>query len=61
MTMATPPAIRRGLFVVALGFVLLDVFVAWRFQTDIEQARARVAHRSMIVATPCGQIEYQEA
>jgi hypothetical protein len=61
MTMATPPGIRRGPFVVALGLVLLGLFVAWRFQTDIEQARARVAHGSMSVATSYGQIEYQEA
>jgi pimeloyl-ACP methyl ester carboxylesterase len=59
--MATPTGVRKVLSVATLGLVLLGVFVAWRFQTDIEQARARVAHGSMIVATPCGQIEYQEA
>ena len=39
----------------------MGVFVAWRFQTDIEQARDRVAHGSTIVATRCGPIEYHEA
>jgi 2-hydroxy-6-oxonona-2,4-dienedioate hydrolase len=46
---------------VALGSVVLGVLVVWRFQTDIEQARARVAYGSTVVATPCGQIEYQDS
>lgn len=59
--MTTLSRTRGLLVIVTLGVVALGAFVAWRFQTDIEQARARVAHGSMIVATPCGQIEYQEA
>jgi pimeloyl-ACP methyl ester carboxylesterase len=33
----------------------------WRFDSDIKQARARVAHGSVLIATRCGLIEYQEA
>lgn len=33
----------------------------WRFDSDIKQARARVAHGSVLIATRCGPIEYQEA
>jgi pimeloyl-ACP methyl ester carboxylesterase len=53
--------LQRLLVIVTLGIVALGAFVAWRFQTDIEQARARVAHGSTVFATPCGPIEYQEA
>jgi pimeloyl-ACP methyl ester carboxylesterase len=53
--------LQKLLLIVTLGIVALGAFVAWRFQTDIEQARARVAHGSTVVATPCGPIEYQEA
>jgi pimeloyl-ACP methyl ester carboxylesterase len=59
--MATLTGIRHSLFVVTLGIVVFGVLVAWRFQTDIEQARARVADGSTVVATRCGQIEFQEA
>jgi pimeloyl-ACP methyl ester carboxylesterase len=53
--------IRGLLVIVTLSVVALGAFVAWRFQTDIEQARARVAQGSTIIATRCGPIEYQEA
>jgi 2-hydroxy-6-oxonona-2,4-dienedioate hydrolase len=53
--------LQKLLLIVTLGIVALGALVAWRFQTDIEQARARVAHGSTVVATPCGPIEYQEA
>lgn len=55
---------RRGKSVLvfcALGFVLLGVIVAWRFQADMQQVRARIAHGSTVAATACGPIEYQEA
>jgi 2-hydroxy-6-oxonona-2,4-dienedioate hydrolase len=52
---------QRPLVVVALGIVALGAFVASRFQADIEQARARVAFSGTVIATPCGEIEYQEA
>ncbi|MFZ4602084.1 MAG: alpha/beta fold hydrolase [Caulobacterales bacterium] len=52
---------RGALIIVLLAIVALGAFVAWRFQADLEHARARIARGSTIVATPCGQIEYQEA
>ena len=61
MTKAPLTGLRRSLVLVALMIIGLALFVAWRFQTDIAQARVRVAHGSLNVATPCGPIEYQEA
>lgn len=61
MTKAPLTGFRRSLVLVALMIVGLALFVAWRFQTDIAHARSRLAHGSLIVATPCGPIEYQEA
>ncbi|MBC7483529.1 MAG: alpha/beta hydrolase [Rhizobacter sp.] len=42
-----------------LGIAALSVW--WSFDSDIDQASARVAHGSTLVATRCGPIEYQEA
>ena len=62
MTVATLSRLQqKSLVTVTLGLVVLGVLIAWRFQTDIQQARARVAHGSTLVATACGPIEYQEA
>jgi hypothetical protein len=58
----TAPSRTQGLLVIfTLGVIALGVFVRWRFQTEIEQAHARIAHGSTIVATPCRPIAYQEA
>jgi 2-hydroxy-6-oxonona-2,4-dienedioate hydrolase len=48
-----------GLVGMALALVALSI--AWRFASDMDRARARVSHVSMLVATRCGPIEYQEA
>ena len=48
-----------GLACVALALVAL--WIAWRFSSDMDQARARVSRGSMLVDTRCGPIEYQEA
>jgi 2-hydroxy-6-oxonona-2,4-dienedioate hydrolase len=61
MTVATVSGLQKVLVIVTLGTAVLGLFVVWRFQTDIEQARARVAYGSTVIATPCGQIEYQDA
>jgi 2-hydroxy-6-oxonona-2,4-dienedioate hydrolase len=37
------------------------LLIWWRFDSDIQHARARVAHGSVLIATRCGLIEYQEA
>ncbi len=60
MTVATLSRHQKVLVTITLGIVVLGVFVAWRFQTDIEQARARVAYGSTVVTTRCGPIEFQE-
>ena len=42
--------------------LLIAVFlIGWRFDTDMGIARARVAQGSVLIATRCGPIEYQEA
>ena len=46
---------------IGLGVSVLMLTIWWRFQTDIEAARARVAHGSALIETGCGPIEYQEA
>ncbi len=61
MTVATLSGPQKLLFTVTLGMVVTGAFVAWRFQSDIEQARARVAFGGTVISTPCGLIEYQEA
>jgi len=48
------------------GLIALILLVAvsliwWRFDQDMELATARVAKGSVLVATRCGPIEYQEA
>lgn len=47
----------------AMGLTLgiTTLFVWWRFDGDIKRASARVAHNSLLAATRCGPIEYQEA
>jgi 2-hydroxy-6-oxonona-2,4-dienedioate hydrolase len=44
-----------------LGFTVIVTMIGWRFQSDIEAARARVSHGSVLIETACGPIEYQEA
>jgi 2-hydroxy-6-oxonona-2,4-dienedioate hydrolase len=61
MNVATLSGLQKVLVTVTLGMVVLGVFVVWRFRTDIEQARARVAYGSTVVTTRCGPIEYQDA
>jgi 2-hydroxy-6-oxonona-2,4-dienedioate hydrolase len=54
---------KRPLRWVGMGLFLLAVaasWIAWRFNRDIESARARVAQGAVLVDTPCGKIEYQD-
>jgi pimeloyl-ACP methyl ester carboxylesterase len=44
---------------VIVGVAILLIW--WRFDSDIKLASARVAQGSMLIATRCGPIEYQEA
>ena len=44
----------------ALGLVSATLFVKWRFDIDMQRARAHAAQGSVLMATRCGPIEYQE-
>jgi 2-hydroxy-6-oxonona-2,4-dienedioate hydrolase len=54
--------IRRSITILSLATGLLVVALAgltlFSFQRDIKLARARITHRSDVVSTPCGLIEY---
>lgn len=41
--------------------LLLVGAVGWRFDSDVTAAAIRAAQGSLLVSTPCGPIEYQEA
>ncbi len=57
---ATPGA--WGLFIALATLATLAVlWVGWRFNADLQQARAAAARGSLLAQTPCGQIEYQQA
>lgn len=54
--------VRNSIWIlVALGLAAAALLIGWRFDKDIEQARARVAGGSVLIETRCGPIEYQEA
>ena len=44
----------------ALALVSATLFVKWRFDNDMQRARARAARGSVLMTTRCGPIEYQE-
>jgi 2-hydroxy-6-oxonona-2,4-dienedioate hydrolase len=45
----------------ALALASATLFLAWRFEQDMRRARAHAAQGSVLLATRCGQIEYQES
>jgi 2-hydroxy-6-oxonona-2,4-dienedioate hydrolase len=45
----------------AVGLALVALTVWVRFESDIEVARAKAGHGSVLIDTRCGLIEYQEA
>ncbi len=55
--------IRRSGLLLSASLVVAIVVAAiwWRFDSDITAARTRAAKASVMVATRCGPIEYQEA
>ena len=58
------PATRRGgkaLMALALALVGVAVITGWLFSRDMQRARAYAAQGSVLIATSCGPIEYQEA
>ena len=44
-----------------LALVSATLLVKWRFDIDMQRARARASQGSVLMATRCGPIEYQEA
>lgn len=44
----------------ALALVSAPLFVKWRFDNDMQRAHAHAAQGSVLMATPCGPIEYRE-
>lgn len=50
-----------GAGVIGLVFGIAALGVWWRFETDLAVARDRVSHGSVVIATRCGLIQYQEA
>ena len=57
-------ATRRGvLALLALALVLggVALLLWWRFDSDMQRARAHAAQGSVLLQTRCGAIEYQEA
>jgi 2-hydroxy-6-oxonona-2,4-dienedioate hydrolase len=54
---------KRPLRWACIGLFLLAVaasWISWRFDRDIESARARVAQGAVLIDTPCGPLEYQD-
>ena len=46
---------------VTLAVVGAGLLVAWQFDSDLQRARAHAAQGSVVLATGCGLIEYQES
>ncbi|MEO5629017.1 MAG: alpha/beta hydrolase [Thermomonas sp.] len=51
---------RRILYAASFALVGAALFVSWRFDIDMQRARAHAAQGSVLVSTRCGPIEYQE-
>ncbi len=47
--------------VVTAVVVTTAIWIGWRFDSDIKAARIRAVQASVVVATRCGPIEYQQA
>ena len=53
---------RRGvLALLALALVGAALLIGWRFDSDMQRARAHAAQGSVLLPTRCGVIEYQQA
>ncbi len=46
--------------IIGLGLTVAGLIIWWRFQSDIQTARDRIAQGSVLIETRCGPIEYQE-
>jgi 2-hydroxy-6-oxonona-2,4-dienedioate hydrolase len=53
---------RRAVFaLLTLALAGAALLIGWRFDIDMQRARARAAQGSVLLQTRCGPIEYQEA
>ena len=52
---------KRLLFFMALIVLVGAISIGWHFNRDMKLARAHAANGSVLIATRCGPIEYQEA
>ncbi len=52
---------RRWLTLIALALTSAALLIGWRFDRDMRRAHAHAAQGSVLLQTPCGPIEYQEA
>ena len=52
---------RAVLALLALALVGAALLTGWRFDRDMQRARAHAAQGSVLLRTRCGPIEYQEA
>ncbi len=55
------PTLRGSITWLAFALIATAALIGWRFNSDLKRAQARAAQGSVLVQTPCGQIEYQEA
>ena len=46
---------------IGIGISVVALAIWWRFQADIDAARARLSQGGVLIETACGPIEYQEA
>ena len=55
--------VRRGLLTLLTLLLLLGaaLLIGWRFDRDMQRARAHAVRGSVMLQTSCGPIEYQEA
>jgi 2-hydroxy-6-oxonona-2,4-dienedioate hydrolase len=60
MTVLLKYKLRWAIAVLTL-IALAASWTAWRFRSDVNAARTRAAQGGVLVQTPCGPIEYQEA
>ena len=52
---------RVALTLIALALIGAVLLIGWRFDRDMQRAHAHAARGSVLLQTPCGPIEYQEA
>ena len=54
-------ALLAALILAFLAFLAVTLFVKWRFNIDMQRARAHAAQGGVLLQTHCGAIEYQES